>query len=133
MDIRLLTNPPIAGKHLNELFLTAWPGHVPRDFDPVLARSLVYVCGFDGERLIGFVNVAWDGGAHAFLLDPTVHPDYRRRGVGTRLVAKAATVAREKGVEWLHADYEPNLDEFYRRCGFRPTSAGLIKLSDDAA
>jgi hypothetical protein len=78
LDIRLLTNPPIDGKHLNVLFLAAWPGHVFRDFDPVLARSLVYVCGFDGERLIGFVNVAWDGGAHAFLLDPTVRPDYRR-------------------------------------------------------
>jgi hypothetical protein len=56
LAIRLLTNPPIDGKHLNVLFLAAWPGHVPRDFDLVLARSLVYVCGFDGERLIGFVN-----------------------------------------------------------------------------
>ena len=28
---------------------------------------------YDGERLVGYVNVATDGSGHAFLLDPTVH------------------------------------------------------------
>ena len=44
----------------------------------MLARSLTYVAAYDtvggGEQLVGFVNVAWDGGIHAFLLDTTVHP-----------------------------------------------------------
>ena len=131
MDVRLVTNPPVSVEQLNALFSAAWPDHVSHDFSPVLARSLAYVCAFDGDQLIGFVNVAWDGGVHAFLLDPTVHPDYRRRGVGTRLVTKAATEAGALGAEWLHVDYESQLGEFYRRCGFRPTSAGLIKLSSD--
>ena len=30
---------------------------------------------------------------------------------------------------WLHVDYEPHLDGFYRGCGFRPTAAGLAALS----
>ncbi len=129
MDVRVAVNPPIDGEKLNVLFLAAWPGHERRDFDPVLRRSLAYVCAFDGEHLVGFVNVAWDGGAHAFLLDPTVHPDFRRRGIGAELVSKAASVARERGVEWLHVDYEQSLDDFYRRCGFRPTCAGVIRLA----
>ncbi|TDC74765.1 GNAT family N-acetyltransferase, partial [Streptomyces hainanensis] len=40
-------------------------------------------------RLVGFVNVAWDGGAHAFLLDTVVASDHRRLGIAARLVAVA--------------------------------------------
>ena len=94
----------------------------------MLARSLTYVCAFTRGGLVGFVNVAWDGGVHAFLLDTTVAPECRRRGVGTELVRRAADVARRAGLEWLHVDYEPHLDGFYRGCGFSPTAAGLLRL-----
>jgi len=73
--------------------------------------------------------VATDGGAHAFVLDTTVHPGLRRRGVGRRLVAAAVERARAAGAAWLHVDYEPHLDAFYRGCGFRPTAAGLLPLN----
>jgi GNAT superfamily N-acetyltransferase len=75
--------------------------------------------------------VAWDGGAHAFLLDPTVDPSMRRKGVGTALVRSAAQSARDSGAEWLHVDYEPQLEEFYVACGFSLTKAGLMRLSSD--
>jgi GNAT superfamily N-acetyltransferase len=94
----------------------------------VLKRSLAHVGAYDGDRLVGFVNVAWDGGVHAFLLDTTVHPDVQRQGIATSLVRRAAELAGERGAEWLHVDYEPHLESFYRGCGFRPTGAGLIAL-----
>jgi GNAT superfamily N-acetyltransferase len=80
------------------------------------------------ERLVGFVNVAWDGGVHAFLLDTTVHPEYRRHGIGVALVRCAVDEARDLGAEWLHVDFIPEHARFYRRCGFAPTLAGLIEL-----
>jgi GNAT superfamily N-acetyltransferase len=83
--------------------------------------------------LIGFVNVAWDGGAHAFLLDTTVHPDFRRRGIATELVRRVAEAARARGAEWLHVDFEPHLETFYRGCGFAPTAAGLLRLGPGTA
>lgn len=79
-------------------------------------------------QFVGFVNVAWDGGVHTFLLDTTVRPEAQRRGVGTRLVERAAQVAKARGVAWLHVDYEPHLEDFYKRCGFRMTRAGLLYL-----
>ncbi|MEV7186816.1 GNAT family N-acetyltransferase [Kitasatospora sp. NPDC093102] len=79
--------------------------------------------------LAGFVNLAWDGGAHAFLLDTVVAPDARRQGVATRLVAEAADGARTAGCAWLHVDFEPHLRPFYLdACGLRPTAAGLLAL-----
>lgn len=110
------------------LWLAAW-GHAP-GFEPaaVLQRSLCHVTAHAGGRLVGFVNVAWDGGLHGFLLDTCVHPEVRRRGIATRLVAQAAATARQRGAQWLHVDFEPQLEAFYRGCGFRPTSAGLLRL-----
>ena len=97
---------------------------------PVLERSATWVTALDGDTLVGFVNVAWDGGVHAFLLDTTVHPDWRRRGIGVQLVQRAAQAAREHGgLAWLHVDYEPHLTDFYAACGFTPTPAGLLKLA----
>ena len=91
--------------------------------------SLGWVCARQGGDLAGFVNVPWDGGSHAFILDTVVAARARREGVGTRLITVAASRAREAGCEWLHVDFEDHLADFYfRACGFRPTQAGLIQL-----
>lgn len=127
-DIVYRISPPVGNDDLNALFATAWPNHTEHDFQPIMQRSLAYVCAYQGPRLVGFVNVAWDGGRHGFLIDTTVHPSWQRRGVGRELVRRAASVARGRGLEWLHVDYEPHLEVFYRSCGFRPTAAGLLHL-----
>jgi GNAT superfamily N-acetyltransferase len=126
--VAFLLDPPLSDDALNTLFAAAWRGHHLRAWAPILGRSLVYVGAFEREELVGFVNVAWDGGVHAFLLDTTVHPAAQRHGIGTRLVQVAAHAAHERGAAWLHVDYEPHLDGFYHACGFRPTLAGLIRL-----
>jgi GNAT superfamily N-acetyltransferase len=79
--------------------------------------------------LVGFVNVAWDGGDHAFLIDTKTRGSWQRRGVGTEVVRRAAHHARAAGCEWLHVDFEPDVAPFYfDACEFRPTDAGLIHL-----
>jgi len=127
--IKYEISPDITNEALNALFADAWPHHTPRDFRPVLSQSLGHVCAIADGVLVGFVNVAWDGGAHAFLLDPTVRSDFQRKGIGSELVRLAAELARSQEVEWLHVDYEPRLADFYRKCGFRHTEAGLLKLT----
>ena len=118
----------ITNYELNLLFAAAWESQENSDFRPILERSLAYVCAYQATRLIGFVNLAWDGGIHAFILDTTVDKEFRRRGIGTELVKRAAEAAKEQGVEWLHVDFEPHLQNFYDQCGFRHTAAGLIRL-----
>jgi ribosomal protein S18 acetylase RimI-like enzyme len=91
--------------------------------------ALTWVGAFSNDQLVGFVQVCWDGGAHAFVLDTAVHPDHGRQGIGTQLVLTAAAEARDARCEWLHVDFEPHLKAFYlEACGFRPTDAGLLKL-----
>jgi GNAT superfamily N-acetyltransferase len=101
-----------------------------RDWRAQVERhSLGWVCARHGGDLAGFVNVAWDGGVHAFILDTMVAAGMRRRGIGTGLVAVAVREARRAGCEWLHVDFEEHLRPFYiNGCGFTPSSAGLIPL-----
>jgi ribosomal protein S18 acetylase RimI-like enzyme len=99
-------------------------------WDQIRAHSLGWVTAraADGE-VVGFVNVAWDGGDHAFLLDTKTHSAFQHEGIGTHLVEIAARHAKAAGCEWLHVDFEPDLEPFYLdACGFRPTPAGLIHL-----
>ncbi|MCC8246454.1 GNAT family N-acetyltransferase [Saccharothrix luteola] len=99
-----------------------WWGQVTR-------HSLGWVTARRDDALVGFVNVAWDGAAHAFVLDTLVTATARRRGVGRQLVATAVDGARAAGCEWLHVDFDDHLEPFYfDSCGFRPTKAGLVAL-----
>ncbi len=130
MDIEYRVNPPVTNAELDQLYAVSWPNHQPPyDFRPELEWSLAFVDAYHGDELIGCVRLAWDGGVHTFLLEPTVRPGFRRRGIGRSLVERAVAVARERGgVEWVHVDDEPHLLVFYRACGFTPTDAALIRL-----
>ncbi|HEU0303006.1 MAG TPA: GNAT family N-acetyltransferase [Gaiellaceae bacterium] len=99
-------------------------------WDRIRPHSLGWVTAREsGGTLIGFVNVAWDGGDHAFLIDTKVRPDHQRRGIGTELVRVAARHAKEAGCEWLEVDFDDPLAPFYYdACGFAPTAAGLLDL-----
>ena len=126
LDYRL--KPPLDNEALNALYAVSWPNHTHFEFEPVFSRAVAYLLAYDQERLVGSVYVAWDGAQHAFLLEPTVHPEYRHRGIGRELVRQAADAARDAGCEVLHVDYKEALTPFYEACGFQPTAAGLIRL-----
>ena len=103
-------------------------------WDRIRQHSLGWVTArTEGGRLVGFVNVAWDGGDHAFLLDTKTAGQMQRQGIGTALVRRAAEEAKTAGCEWLHVDFEPGLERFYYdACAFGPTRAGLIHLPSGA-
>lgn len=97
----------------------------------VVEHSLGWVTARSGDRLVGFVNIVWDGQVHAWIQDTIVAPSVWRSGVGTRLVSAARDGARTAGCEWLHVDFDDHLKSFYfDACGFTPTNAGLIDLTD---
>jgi GNAT superfamily N-acetyltransferase len=92
-------------------------------------HSLGWVTARDGEALVGFVNVVWDGLVHAWLQDTMVAASSQRLGVGVGLVRAAQQGAASAGCEWLHVDFDDDLRPFYfDACGFAPTNAGLIAL-----
>lgn len=97
-------------------------------------HSLGWVTARDGDMLVGFVNVVWDGLVHAWLQDTMVAASARHRGVGVSVVRAAQAGAADAGCEWLHVDFDDDLRPFYfDACGFAPTNAGLIALQPPEA
>jgi GNAT superfamily N-acetyltransferase len=122
---------PFENAELNALHAEGFGDYLaPGDWwAQVSQHSLGWVCAREAGTLAGFVNVAWDGATHAFILDTVVAARLQRRGVGSALVALAAEEARAAGCEWLHVDFGDELRPFYfDGCGFAPTTAGLIAL-----
>jgi len=111
--------------YIQETYKQRWSGTVEQLEQDIFKKGFRSVC----RRSIR----AWDGGIHAFILDTTVHPEFRRRGIGIRLVKEAAKIAKERGIEWLHVDFEPHLQSFYEKGGFKNTKAGLINLMQETA
>ncbi len=75
-------------------------------------HSLGWVTARDGDGLVGFVNVLWDGLVHAWLQDVMVAARSRRRGIGVGLVGVATDEARTAGCEQLHVDFDDQLRGF---------------------
>ena len=99
-------------------------------WDRIRPHSLGWVTARRDGLAVGFVNVAWDGGDHAFLIDTKTRASEQHQGIGTELVRIATEQARAAGCEWLHVDFGEELSPFYfGACGFRPAAAaGLIHL-----
>jgi GNAT superfamily N-acetyltransferase len=125
---------PVADEEMVDLVMSHGGHPSPGWWNRISAHSLGWVSARDRDGLlVGFVNVAWDGGDHAFLIDTKTRGSYQRRGIGSELVRRAVIRARAAGCEWLHVDFEPNLASFYfGACGFRPTEAGLVHLLPSA-
>ena len=129
--LELRARPAVNDAELSALHAAAFrrPSQLQSWAERLARHSLTWVGAFHDGRMIGFANVAWDGGVHAFLLDVVVDPDRQGEGIGASVVAEAARLAGEAGCEWLHVDFVPDHTAFYLdRCRFTRTDAGVLRL-----
>jgi GNAT superfamily N-acetyltransferase len=122
---------PVTDAELVDLVRSFDGNDEPGWWDRIRPHSLGWVAARDADGLlVGFVNVAWDGGDHAFLIDTKTRPSVRHRGLATEVVGLAARHARDAGCTSLHVDFDPpELAALYvDACGFTPTAAALLHL-----
>ena len=65
--------------------------------DPRLTTTL-QLCAYDENHLIGYAQVVSNHVTDAYIQDVMVHPDYQRKGIGSRLMDAAEQIAAQ------HAD-----------------------------
>jgi GNAT superfamily N-acetyltransferase len=71
----------------------------------------------EGGRQIGFLRVVSDKVRFAYLLDVVVHEDYRRQGIGQKMVNFALSHQELKDVyQWLLITRDAH--GVYEKCGF---------------
>jgi len=95
-------------------------------------NSDVVCFAFDGPKLVGSARALSDFEYHATIYDVAVHPDYQRRGIGTRMMDEVLSALPAWRV-LLVADDDVRL--FYSRFGFESfgkvfARIDRLKLSD---
>jgi ribosomal protein S18 acetylase RimI-like enzyme len=92
---------------------------VPGWWDQIRPHSLGWVTArLPSGGLAGFVNVAWDGADHAFLLDTKVAGEYQRQGIATALVGQPSSMLRQR----VASGYTSTSGHTWRRCTTTPAA-----------
>ncbi len=76
-------------------------------------------------RLIAFGYVAGMGLEHGYMEDIIVHPEFQRQGIGQQLVIALLNEAQAQGLAIVTLTYMSEHEEFYKKCGFSPSDAGI--------
>ncbi|MFH8369790.1 GNAT family N-acetyltransferase [Streptomyces sp. NPDC018031] len=107
-DISSVWRAPLADHERVDLVRSHGGNAVAGWWSRIEPHSLGWVAARDRAGvLVGFVNVAGDGGDRAFLLDTKTRGAYQHRGIGTALVRRAVARARAAGREWLTSTSDP--------------------------
>lgn len=95
--------------------------------DRMVEGSFCFAGAFAGDRLVGMGRAVSDGASDAYIQDVTVLPDFRRLGIGRRLITALIGCLKEKKINWIGLIAEPGSQELYERLGFKPL-AGHVPM-----
>lgn len=120
----MLKNPSvIQQQELLELFVQAGFSD-PADGYSFIADavngSLLAVAAFDENtgKLVGFARALGDGVSDCYIQDVTVHREFRRRGIGKKLVEFLLKELEARNIDWVGLIATPGNADFYRSLGF---------------
>lgn len=83
-----------------------------------VAGSFLAAAAFEGENLVGMGRVLSDGISDAYIQDVVVHPDFRGKGIGGKIVMFLVSELEARGVDWIALVGEPGTENFYSHLGF---------------
>ena len=131
-DLSILRNAALTGDQVAHLRAAVGWDARPGPCARALAHAYAHWSAWEGGELVAYVSAISDGVGDAFLVDLMVHPDRQRRGVGRALVRRAVADLTADGIQCVQAVFIPELEPFYRACGFHILRAGMIDNRLDA-
>jgi spermidine synthase len=137
VNYTFITEPtPSQVEAVLELYrLQGWWGG-PEDRDPELAGAIIrgshcFVIAVQQGRLVGMGRAISDRASDAYIQDLTVHPEYRGRGIGTRMVGELVGRLKDDGLGWIGLVAEAGTWDFYRRIGFADMPGSVLMLKKE--
>jgi ribosomal protein S18 acetylase RimI-like enzyme len=125
-DQQIKRGEVVKAKEIEDLRAAVGWERLPDKYDKILANSYTHFTMREDNELLGFVNVISDGIGDAFLVDLMVHPKVQRRGIGRALVDAAIDGLTRDGIKCIQVTFDPELESFYRACGFYIFRGGII-------
>jgi ribosomal protein S18 acetylase RimI-like enzyme len=87
----------------------------------LIRGSFLFAVATDNKtgKAIGMGRVLSDGVSDGYIQDLVVLLEYRKSGVGSRIVLTLVKKCHEKGLTWIALIAEPDSDSFYIPLGFQ--------------
>ena len=81
----------------------------------MLRGTYAVSAAFHEGRLIGFMRAFSDGVSDAYMLDLIVNNQYRRLGIGRKILENLADYLKQRGIDWILCIGAPDTGAFYSR------------------
>ena len=100
-----------------ELYVEAgWMDSIDPDaVASMLKGTFAISAAFHNGRLIGFMRALSDGVSDAYMLDLIVRKEYRKQGIGRKILEQLANFLKQRGVDWVLCIGAPGTEAFYAR------------------
>ena len=105
----------------------------PGAHDPGLAGAIIrgshcfYIASHEG-RVVGMGRAISDKASDAYIQDLIVHPEFRGKGIGTRMVQELVGRLQRDRLGWIGLVAEAGTWDFYRRIGFADMPGSVLML-----
>ncbi len=127
MSLIFKIDPDISVKKVAELRrLVGWEER-EKEISRVIGDTFMTAGCFEGEQLVGFVDVLSDKVEDALIRSLVVHPDYQRMGIALKLLEMVIERIKAEKIKTINVLFEPELEQLYRKAGFKIVSGGLIE------
>jgi ribosomal protein S18 acetylase RimI-like enzyme len=107
----------------------------PEELPSLIRGSFLFAVAADLKtgHAVGMGRVISDGVSDGYIQDLVVLPDYREKGIGTKILSILVKKSVESGISWLGLIAEPGTENFYLPSGFYPMKGytPLIFRSDE--
>lgn len=120
MAVELIERCPTAREYLRLRQAAGWHVLDEAEVTQGLARSLYGLCVSVEGRVVGCGRIVGDGAVYFYLQDLLVMPEYRRRGLGTRIMEGLMSHVRARAPRgsFVGLMAAPGLEGFYAGFGF---------------
>ncbi|MDD2935107.1 MAG: GNAT family N-acetyltransferase [Candidatus Pacebacteria bacterium] len=101
-------------KKLKIFFNESSPGKTLSQCHNIINHSSVIIGAYSNKRLIG-IGRSLDDKVYAFITDIIVNPNYRGKGIGSKIVKALCDQLIKRNVKIIHCSTEKKLVPFYQK------------------
>ena len=100
-------------------------GFLKKALENSTAVAAAYDCN---NRLVGMGRAISDGVSDAYIQDVVVAPDFRKQGIGGKIVKQLVAELQSRGIDWIGLVGVPGTEKFYASLGFEAQEGHTLWL-----
>jgi len=84
----------------------------------IVRHTFCFAVARESGNIIGMGRSISDGVSDSYIQDVTVLPEYRKHGIGGRIIGFLVDYMHAQGISWIGLISEPGYESFYQKQGF---------------